>query len=82
MNVRQGEQEKSWYRSDRFFRVNGDWYFSTREKVDVGPFDSKERAGKGLSLFIDSMQQTTPAPTVEVAASLALYGTQPWLGKH
>lgn len=80
MIVRQGEQEKSWYRSDRFFKVNGDWYFSTREKIDVGPFQTKEGADKGLTLFIESIQQ--PEQNVQAAASVAMNGAWSWTNYH
>ncbi len=80
MNVRAGEADKSWYRSDRFFKVNGEWYFSTREKIDVGPFDSLENASQGLALFIESMQH--PEPSVEAAAHVAVNGAWSWTHYH
>lgn len=80
MEVRSGEQNKSWYRSDRFFKVNGEWYFSTREKVDVGPFSSRENANTGLTLFIESMQH--PQHSVETAASVAVNGAWAWTHFH
>lgn len=42
--VRNGEPQKHWYRSNRFFQVEGIWFFSTREGLDVGPFDSENDA--------------------------------------
>jgi hypothetical protein len=42
--VRQGEDHRKWYRSDRFFQVDGVWFFSTREGIDVGPYDFEEEA--------------------------------------
>ena len=42
--VRQGETPKRWYRSERFFQVDSIWFFTTREGVDVGPFDSERIA--------------------------------------
>ena len=44
--VRAGEAQKQWYRSNRFFQVDGVWFFSTREGLDVGPFDSEKDARK------------------------------------
>jgi hypothetical protein len=43
--VRSGEAIRMWFRSDRCFTV-GDhqWYFLTREGIDVGPYDSKFEA--------------------------------------
>ena len=42
--VRYGEEQKHWYRSNRFFQVDGIWFFSTREGLDVGPFDTERDA--------------------------------------
>ena len=42
--VRQGEAQKHWYRSERFFQVDGIWFFTTRENIDVGPYDSESEA--------------------------------------
>jgi hypothetical protein len=37
---RRNEQKQTWFRSDRVFNCNGQWYFHTREGIDVGPYDS------------------------------------------
>ncbi|GAB1259101.1 DUF6316 family protein [Aurantivibrio plasticivorans] len=57
MHCRTNEEEKHWYRSDRFFIANGQWYFSTREQVDIGPFGSEQAARRGLDLFIKSVMK-------------------------
>jgi hypothetical protein len=44
VKVRDGEGQKTWYRSERFFHVDGVWLFATREGIDVGPFDSELEA--------------------------------------
>lgn len=45
MNVaRQHEPPKTWFRSDRVFLSDGQWYFHTREGVDVGPYESQFEA--------------------------------------
>lgn len=72
MNHRQGEGEKHWYRSDRFFVVNNQWYFSTREKLDVGPFGSEDGAQQGLKLFIKNMSHEKSDR--HVAAQIAIKG--------
>ena len=42
---RHNEQPRTWFRSERVF-LSGqrDWYFQTREGVDVGPYDSQFEA--------------------------------------
>lgn len=44
--ARQGEQDWTHYRVERLFSVNGTWYLSTREGIDVGPFDTEREARK------------------------------------
>jgi Domain of unknown function (DUF6316) len=44
MRCRSGENSKTHYRSDRFYCVDAQWYFSTRDQEAVGPFDTKEQA--------------------------------------
>ncbi len=43
--ARQNEMPRTWFRSERVF-LEGDqqWYFQTREGVDVGPYDSQFEA--------------------------------------
>lgn len=53
MKKRQGEYEKAWFRSNRFYNVKGAWYFTTREGVDYGPFDSQREAVEALQGYIE-----------------------------
>ena len=41
----------SYYRSERLFVMNGDWYFSTREG-DEGPFATRQQAEAALDFFV------------------------------
>lgn len=50
--ARSGEEERIPFRSNRFFCVGRDWYFTTREGFDSGPFASRERAETGLKRFL------------------------------
>ena len=52
---RSGEVGVCPMRTDRFFAVSSSWYFSTREKVAVGPYQDKKEAKQGLSDFIEYM---------------------------
>lgn len=40
------------YRTGRFFVVDSQWYFSTREKLDLGPFPTKEKAEQESQIYI------------------------------
>lgn len=44
----------SCFRTNRFFRVSGGWYFTTREGADFGPFQSREEAEGKLSRYLDT----------------------------
>ncbi len=57
MKVRDGEFEKSWFRASRFFNVGDDFYFTTREGPNIGPFKNHPAAERGLSLYIQCMQK-------------------------
>jgi hypothetical protein len=42
--ARYDEKPKTWFRSDRVFLSDQQWFFHTREGVDVGPYDSQFEA--------------------------------------
>lgn len=52
MDVRSGESDKNWFRSERFMHVNNKWYYVTREFTQEGPFESKADAERELHLYI------------------------------
>lgn len=43
---------KNYFKTDRTFQINGKWYFSTREGLDQGPFESKKDAENEIALYI------------------------------
>jgi hypothetical protein len=67
---RTGEKSEVPVRQKRFFEKSGYWYYSTREGVDIGPFDSLLEAQRGVSDFIDFIVHAEP----ETIASLERYG--------
>ena len=58
---RNGENGKVPSRNDRFFQSEEYWYYTTREGVDIGPFDSLEEAAHGANEFIDFISSVEPA---------------------
>jgi hypothetical protein len=44
------------FRSDRFFTSEGQWYFSTREGVDFGPFTVRSDGEKALMRYLDTQK--------------------------
>lgn len=54
---RAGELGEIPFRSDRFFCVGNQWYFSTREGFDSGPYANKNRAEESLRRFLHVVQK-------------------------
>ena len=52
--LRKGESGVIPFRSGRFFNVEAQWYFTSREGIDHGPFDSKHDAEVNLDSFIQN----------------------------
>ncbi|MFL0797519.1 MAG: DUF6316 family protein [Cellvibrionaceae bacterium] len=50
---RQGEAAIPHDRSERLSEHDNYWFFSTREGVQVGPFDSRAEAAEGVGEYID-----------------------------
>lgn len=40
------------FQTGRFVQQNGEWFYSTREVVERGPFISKEKAADDLDAYI------------------------------
>lgn len=53
--VRTGEQERTWFRTERYLRTDRGWYFLTREQTQEGPFGSKAEAERELNYYIGYM---------------------------
>ena len=51
-NLRKGEDKESPYRSGRFYSVANEWYFCVREKMDQGPYITKDLAKQGLKNYL------------------------------
>jgi len=58
MTVRIGETTKSWFRSERYLHVNDQWYFTTREMTEEGPYITKQEAEMELMLYIRHMNDS------------------------
>ena len=57
---RTGENGNLPSRNSRYFKENDYWYYSTREGVNIGPFDSLHEAETGASSFIDFVLHAEP----------------------
>jgi len=55
-DVRRSDKEpKKWFRSSRFFKEQGKWFFYTREGTMEGPFSDLEHAELRLEEYIKIM---------------------------
>lgn len=57
MASREGENDKTWFRSDRFFCEEGKWFFTTRENTIKGPYDSRDEAEQELMMYLRDMRE-------------------------
>lgn len=57
--ARKDERRRTWFRSDRVFLSNGQWFFHTREGVDVGPYDSQFEAEIEAGLLKELLRERT-----------------------
>lgn len=56
MSNREGEAEKTRFRSDRFFCEGGQWFFSTREGKIHGPSASRKDAEEELVMYLRDLR--------------------------
>jgi hypothetical protein len=76
MRRREDNEDKTYFRSDRLFLMNGQWYFGSREG-DCGPFASREVAHAALARFVhekvalDSFQKSREKDPRKAKGSLA-----------
>jgi hypothetical protein len=57
---RSGESGSLPNRQNRFFQQYDYWYYRTREGIDIGPFDTKAEAERGVNEFIDYVVNQNP----------------------
>lgn len=57
IQVRNGESSfQTYFRSERFVQVNGQWHFLTREKTVEGPFSTQVHAEQALIRYITALE--------------------------
>jgi hypothetical protein len=49
---RDSEENKVHFQMDRFYQLNGEWFYMTREGEEMGPFISKQDAKGDLCGYI------------------------------
>jgi hypothetical protein len=65
--IREGEAIRLWFRTERVFYQNGAWYISTREGIDVGPYEDAPSARADAKRLIQLlMQQSKTSPQSQI----------------
>lgn len=49
--------DKRFFKMDRFYQMNAEWFYMTREGEEKGPFESKADAEGDLITYIRHMDQ-------------------------
>jgi hypothetical protein len=57
---RKNERPCAWFRSDRVFASDGRWYFSTREGIDLGPYDTPAEARMHVEALCERLRSMCP----------------------
>lgn len=57
MEVRSGEVANTHFRTNRYFCISGNWYFSTRENLQIGPFESRDDAEVEMMFFMRHLRE-------------------------
>lgn len=60
MHTRHGEMENTYFRTGRCFCICGEWYFSTRENSQVGPFENKDDIDVELIFYLRKFINNNP----------------------
>ena len=66
MSHRNNENPKLWFRTDRIFRVNGYWFFHTREGINVGPYRTEFEAMIESDLLKNTLRESADADSAMV----------------
>jgi hypothetical protein len=72
VQYRKGENSQTRFRTERFFTIGVDWYASTREGQNIGPFKTRSAAEQGLVRYIvdlknnrkPAIQANKPSPDI------------------
>ena len=56
IRITDGKNDKFHFQMDRFVQQNGEWFYTTREGEERGPFATKEDAEGDLVAYILELQ--------------------------
>jgi hypothetical protein len=63
---RRSEQPRRYFRCGRFFTVGHQWFFATREGLDIGPYATRPQAEIALAKYVARRCVTSPDGVAEV----------------
>ena len=77
MANRRDEESKTWFRSERVFRVDGEWFIHTREGIAVGPYGDKFAADVDAEVLKSLLEDVgSEAEAKEVIEEFMLDGSR------
>ncbi len=72
---RRYERSRAWFRSDRVFAMNGRWFFSTREGIELGPYMSHAEADQEAHLLSGALAPMCPGRQSRAVVCQFIYDT-------
>ena len=70
--ARQNESPRTWFRSERVFLCDQQWFFHTREGVNVGPYPSQFEAEIEAGLLRELLRESGAAAGMNVIREFVL----------
>ncbi|WP_339670260.1 DUF6316 family protein [Dasania marina] len=61
MDQRKGESNNSSERAKRFYQIGNEWFFSSREQLQVGPYSSLDEAEMQLNFYLRHVKEDSMA---------------------
>ena len=62
MQSRVGEDACTHFRIGRYYRITEEWFFSTREDLQIGPFSSRDEAEIQLISYLRHISEAGVCP--------------------
>lgn len=79
---RAGEKPRARFRSaDRCFQMNGQWYFATREGINVGPYKTREATDLAATKLASLLRRVTDPIVTRRLIEGFMPQADPWSGR-
>ncbi|MEQ5835532.1 hypothetical protein EB809_09745 [Marinobacter sp. R17] len=82
LQKRQGEHGPLPPRSSRYFAAGRRWYFTTREKTTLGPFESFEQAEQSVKAYIEDVDAHRRGASVDYSYGVVLHDYETCTAAH